>query len=76
MTPSITDVFKLLGYIQDDLRQTQAKLVEVRTQLAAMNLPNEAKAGLKCAECGIVRPTIELLNDHLANVHGIEPKTP
>jgi hypothetical protein len=73
-TPTIEDVFKLLGYIQDDLRQTQAKLVEVRTQLSAMDIPSRKRAGLACGVCGLVRATEDSLRDHLANVHGIEPK--
>jgi hypothetical protein len=67
------DVFRLLGYIEDDLRGLHAKLTEVRAMLAAMNLP--APKPTSCPEpgCGVeLRPPTSLA-DHLRNVHGKGP---
>jgi len=70
MSATQADVWKLLTYIQDDLRQTQAKLVEVRSMLAAgaMNRDDETKTA--CPRCGIpIAGGERILALHLQNVH-------
>jgi hypothetical protein len=70
------DVFKLLGYIQDDLRQTQAKLVEVRSMLAAGAMEHEPTDAVKCPlpHCGSDGfDTERMLAFHVQNVHGGPP---
>jgi hypothetical protein len=44
-------IFKLIGYVQDDLRSCQGKLVSLRATLAAMNLPE--RPTVPCPVCGI-----------------------
>jgi hypothetical protein len=66
-----SDIFKLIGYVQDDLRSCQGKLVSLRATLAAMNLPE--RPTVPCPVCGIDRRTQSLLEEHLANVHDIRP---
>jgi hypothetical protein len=63
------ELFKLIGYVQDDLRSCQGKLVALRATLAAMNLPE--RATVPCPVCGLDRRTKGLLEEHLANVHDI-----
>lgn len=70
MPVNADDVFRLIGFIQDDLRQTQVKLVELRTWLASMELPTDRPAA-PCDVCGVVRPSQRALVEHLENVHGI-----
>lgn len=76
MSATREDIFRLIGYVQDDLRnftrQTEAKLVELRTMLAACDLPTGTQE-LACPHCGVTRPNQMRLADHLANVHG-EPR--
>lgn len=67
MPASAADLFQLIGFIQDDLRATQAKLVELRAHLSNLNLPAPQKH--PCPVCGVDRPTNILLLEHLANVH-------
>lgn len=64
------ELFKLIGYIQDDLRKSQAQLVTVRAMLAALNLDERPR--VPCPECGIDRRTKSLLKEHLRNVHNRE----
>jgi hypothetical protein len=63
------DVWKLLTFIQDDLRQTQAKLVEVRSMLAAGAMTREQSVTFSCPKCGVARLTARDLAFHLQNVH-------
>lgn len=65
-----SDIFKLLGFIQDDLRKTQTRLVEVRALLAAQNLSDPPR--FPCPECGVERGNADALRDHLVLLHGKE----
>jgi hypothetical protein len=67
------DVYKLLGFIQDDLRQTQAKLVEVRSMLAAGAMSREPADLIGCPHCGVQLASTRVLASHLANVHDGPP---
>lgn len=74
MTTNANDVFKLLGYIQDDLRGVQAKIVSVRAMLSSLNLPEEGpRFTCKQPSCGIGFGSQHRLDEHLENVHGILP---
>jgi hypothetical protein len=64
-------VFRLLGYIEDDLRGVHAKLTEVRAQLSALQSLADERPGFACPVCGIVRPTEGMLRDHLVLVHEV-----
>ena len=66
------ELFRLIGYVQDDLRSCKAKLVSLRATLAAMNLPEPP--GAPCPVCGIDRKTPLMLEAHLANVHDVRPE--
>ena len=63
------ELFQLIGYVQDDLRSCQGKLVSLRATLAAMNLPERPR--VPCPVCGLDRRTQGLLEEHLANVHDV-----
>jgi hypothetical protein len=63
------DVYKLMGFIQDDLRQTQAKLIEVRSMLAAGAMSRERTPDFACSKCGAARLTVRDLAFHMQNVH-------
>lgn len=69
MSTHAGDVFKLIGYLQDDLRKTQARLVEIRALLASLNLPTPTSEHV-CPKCAVDRRTADQLADHLVNVHG------
>ncbi len=72
MSPaSRNDAWRLLTYIQDDLRQTQSKLTELRTMLAAGALDRDETPQALCPVCGLNRCTDPALAEHLANVHGV-----
>jgi hypothetical protein len=59
-----------LDRLRDQLRGVAAQLSVCR-ELAA-KLPDESgPQGHRCPECGIGRPTEELLRDHLELVHDI-----
>lgn len=68
------DVFRLIGYVEDDLRHVHAKLTEIRAMLASMNLP--APADTTCPECGIAVRAPTSLADHMWNTHGKVAATP
>ena len=73
MTTTRDDVYRLIGYIQDDLRQTQAKLVELRAMLAAGAMNSTSTTLTKCPHCP-VELAPRALADHLHTVHDI-PQT-
>jgi hypothetical protein len=65
------DVFRLIGFIQDDLRRSQAQLVTVRAMLAA----NPSLVGPErklCRHCGLTFKGSASLGDHLHVTHGME----
>lgn len=62
------DVFRLMGFIQDDLRSVQAKLVEVRSLMASMPMREEAPEH-QCPKCKLGLPGERALAFHLQNVH-------
>lgn len=66
------DIFRLIGFMQDDLRGVQAKLVELRTLLATVELPTE-NTFVVCpvSHCGVGIKSQRLLDEHLENVHGV-----
>ena len=63
-----TDVFRLIGFAESDLRGVMAKLTEIRSMLAAMNLP-AAKPWPVCPLCKAELGGPRALAFHLANVH-------
>lgn len=70
MPANRADVWKLLTYIQDDLRQTQAKLVEVRSMLAAGAM-NHDDTSVTCPECRSVFGGERALAEHRYTSHDI-----
>lgn len=65
--PARHDIWQLADRLQMDLRAAQAKLVELRSMLATLDLPHAAQ--LKCPTCGLpVRGPITLA-EHIRNSH-------
>lgn len=65
------NVFQLIGYIETDLRSIHAKFTELRSQLAALNLPPD-KPKPRCPQCNI-QLRRDQIQGHLERVHGAEP---
>ena len=64
-------MFQLLTYVQDDLRSCQAKLVELRAQIAAADIPD--KPQIAC-NCGLRFKSTARLAEHVYHTHGgVEP---
>lgn len=61
------DVWKLADAMQMDLRAAQAKLVEMRSILAGMNLPEPST--LRC-QCGLSFKGPRTLSEHVHTSHG------
>lgn len=78
MTATAKDLFDQAARLRKTLSAAQAQTTELVNMLNTLHFPEqpEQRAGFKCAHCGIVRATDELLNDHLANVHALEPHVP
>lgn len=72
MSATKDDVYRMLSFIQDDLRQTQAKLVEVRSMLAQGAMEREPKDMLTCL-CGAGFFSERALAFHVQNVHNGPP---
>lgn len=64
-------IFKLIGYIEADLRNVNARFTELRAYLAAENLQPVVLP--ECPLCGPLHlpPTVTLA-EHLRNVHDID----
>lgn len=67
------DVFRLIGFIEDDLRGINAKFTQVRSMLAAGAMSHGDDDGIKCERCGIVLASERALLFHLQNVHDGPP---
>jgi uncharacterized C2H2 Zn-finger protein len=65
------ELIELSTKLQQDLRAAQAKLVQLRAGVAALNL-SDGEPKERCPECGILLARKFPLDDHLANVHGVE----
>lgn len=76
MSVSRNDLFRLIGFVQDDLRETQRKLIQLRALAASLNIPETTPRHV-CPECGFDRlRTPERLADHRRNVHGTDIPLP
>ena len=64
------DIALLLDKIRYDCTAIQAKVSELKTAVASMNIPEDV-GGFPCPECGIRKSSEASLADHRANVHGI-----
>lgn len=65
------DVWKLFTYVQDDLRQTQAKLVELRAMLAAGAFDRQAGHTHRCPECQTEIEGDQALVEHRYTRHDV-----
>ena len=64
-------VFKLIGYIEEDMRGIHAKLTELRAHLADMHLEDVELP--VCPVCGPLHlPPSTTLADHMWNLHDQE----
>lgn len=71
MSVSAEDVMELSHALQQDLRAATGKLVQLRSMLAALNLPTGEE--LTCRQCGIRCAGPKTLEDHERNVHAKVP---
>jgi hypothetical protein len=62
------DVWKLIGYIEGDLRGCQAKFTELRSMLASGALDRAPADEVQC-RCGVACASEQALADHLYSVH-------
>lgn len=71
MSYTAEDLEDLAKKIQYDLTTAKARLSELQRMIAwaTQNVPSE-KAQFICPKCGLSKPTAEMMDDHLANVHG------
>lgn len=65
------DVYRIVGYIQDDLRNTQAKLVEVRSMLAAGAMNRAPHDLAVCPDCKLELDGNRQLAEHRYTVHRV-----
>lgn len=70
MSASRQDVFRLMGFVQDDLRRVQARLVEVRSMLASMPVVESEHRSFWCATCVHSFRSEREFAFHRQNVHG------
>lgn len=64
------DVWRLVGFIEGDLRQVQGKFTELRSMLASGALDRAPADEQRCSSCGAVFSGERALLDHRYNVHG------
>lgn len=69
--PTPQDILELTHKLQMDLNAAAAKLVTLRSWLAAQPAPPPPNR-IDCPKCGIPKHP-DALPDHLANVHGDKP---
>lgn len=65
------DVWRLFTYVQDDLRQTQAKLVELRSMLSAGALDRAPSTTHRCPECQTEIEGDQALTEHRYTRHDV-----
>lgn len=70
MSATREDVFRLIGFIEADLRGVNAKFTEVRSMLAQGAMERAAENVLECRKCGAGLASERALAFHDANVHG------
>jgi hypothetical protein len=68
MSANRADVWKLIGYLEGDLRGVHAKLTELRSMLASGAL-DRAPADEKTCHCGVVCAGDAALAEHRYDVH-------
>lgn len=68
MTDERHEIWKVADAIQMDLRAAQAKLTELRTQLAGLALPSPSE--VTCPECGLRARGPNTLAEHVYHAHG------
>jgi hypothetical protein len=61
------ELWRLADALQMDLRAASAKMVELRAQLAALDLPEASRVA--CPRCGIFFAGEHALAVHLYNMH-------
>lgn len=65
------DVWRLFTYVQDDLRQTQGKLVELRSMLASGALDRAPLTEFKCPDCDARIDGEQALAEHRYTAHDV-----
>jgi hypothetical protein len=60
-------IWRIADQIQMDLRAAQAKMVELRSQLASLDLPDEKR--LRCGTCGLPTRGPNSLAEHIYTSH-------
>lgn len=69
MSVSGNDIWRTIGFLEEDTRGLLTKLRDLRMMLATLDLPKE-KAGVICERCGVEKRDQDDLREHRANVHG------
>lgn len=70
MSASRDDVYRLIGYIERDLRGVNAKLTELRSMLAGGAAARTRDDLARCPRCEVLLAGPVTLASHLRNVHG------
>jgi hypothetical protein len=65
--PARHDIWQLADRLQMDLRAAQAKLLELRSMLATLDLPHAAQ--LTCRHCGLATRGPRTLAEHIHVSH-------
>lgn len=65
------EIYSQLDRIQHDIRNAQAKLIELRRMIGTIELPKN-RAPHACPVCGLEREGPRSLAEHIAHVHGVE----
>lgn len=67
------DVYRIIGFVESDLRGVQAKFTEMRSMLAQGAMERAPVDLLACPKCGAGFDSERALAFHDANVHGGPP---
>lgn len=71
MSVTASDIYRLIGEIETDLRRANAKFTTLRAHIAATPIP-KTRPEVTCPVCGITLAGTSILTSHLSAVHGDE----
>lgn len=78
MSVTGNDIWRTIGFLEEDCRGLLTKLHDLRMMLAAVDLPRGNAVAWVCEQpnCGIEKTSEKLLRDHLYLVHGLDEYAP